>query len=340
MKIQSTLLVAFISLSIVSCGPVPFGRLGSIQAEFAWADSAEGIGRSLVDSNIKNRTVPSRSLSLPPPDVTLAPLSDFYQNIGDRIGGFTPSSFKLWIQEIVIYNDKLSIELDYPLNLSSENDTSKHYADFTSDYILIPVSTIPRGVFYSGLFFFFLTTDGLMSLDTGGVREIDSDIVVSLPEYENELNGRIGQHIEAIDGDVFTFNLDMLQPAGYPGIVHGYLPGQRISRIEQFIYRTGTEYRAILPGVAGHPEIWSTKDPDGANLPGNGSIGDASAIFIPFDGVYIPETAKRIRFHIVWELEDIIEIYDNKTPEIFTDDVIVLAENFWERLSIIPIIDY
>ena len=130
----------------------------------------------------------------------------------------------------------------------------------------------------------------------------------------------------------------MIAPSGYPSIVNTYLPGQKINTIEQFIYRTGTAYRAILPGVNGHPGTWSTDDPDGANLPNNGNTGAASAIFILFDGIFIPENAKRVRFHVIWDLKDIIEIYDNKTPEDLSDDVIVLAKDFWERFSIIPIL--
>jgi hypothetical protein len=178
-----------------------------------------------------------------------------------------------------------------------------------------------------------------MSLDSGGSVEIDSDIVVSLPGYGAELAGRIGNNVESREGDIITFNMGGLQPTGYPAIVSDYLPDQHIGLIEMFVYRTGTTYRAILPGVDGHPEIWSTEDPDAANLHGNGSNGNSSAIFIPFDGIYIPENAKRVRFHVVWDLENIIEIYDNSTPGNLSDDVIVLANNFWERLSIIPVIE-
>jgi hypothetical protein len=45
-------------------------------------------------------------------------------------------------------------------------------------------------------------------------------------------------------------------------------------------------------------------------------------------------------FGSMWygDLNGIIEVYDNNTPGKLTDDVIVLARDFWNRFSIIPVI--
>jgi hypothetical protein len=342
MKYRYRLFLSLLMMAVilsVSCGPVPFGRLGTASAEFAWVDSADKVSRSISDYRSTKAETPIRAMDLPAPDISLAPFTEFYDKIGDCVASYTPSIFKLWINEIMLYTDSLEIELDYPISQTDPNDTIKAqcYADFTSNYVLSPLVPIPAGTFYDNLFYFFAASDGTGTSTTGGDFIIDNTIEVEMPEYAGVLSARVGVNVEAENGSTFNFELYHLQPSGYPAIINTYLPGQVMPYVAMFVYRKNTAYRAILPGISGHPEMWDFHDPDGVGLPFSKSNGSMAAIFLPFEGIYIPENAKSIRFNVVWDLNGIIEVYDNNTPE-KDDDVIVLARDFWNRFSIIPVI--
>ena len=68
--------------------------------------------------------------------------------------------------------------------------------------------------------------------------------------------------------------------------------------------------------------------------PGMGTSGNSVYTRLPWEGVEIHKKAARVEFEIFWNLQDIIEIYDNRTPGILTDDIAVLADKFWERIQI------
>jgi len=119
---------------------------------------------------------------------------------------------------------------------------------------------------------------------------------------------------------VFQFSLNELYPKDASG---------NVMALEVFNF-TGTEYKVYAPGVDGVPVVYDILDYK--DTPGMGIIGNNIFTKVPWEGITIlPETAS-VTFTLTWNLDGILELYDNKTLEI-SDDILVLADRFWERLS-------
>ncbi|MDD4574193.1 MAG: hypothetical protein PHR69_08260, partial [Sphaerochaeta sp.] len=73
---------------------------------------------------------------------------------------------------------------------------------------------------------------------------------------------------------------------------------------------------------------------DYKNTPGMGINGNSVYTRLPWDGIRINPKALDIEFEIFWDLEDLVELYDNNTESDLTDDILVLADKFWERIHI------
>ncbi|MFP4551227.1 MAG: hypothetical protein ACLFNT_10505 [Spirochaetales bacterium] len=304
------------------------------------------VALSFEDSGGARAMSSARAITLTP-DESLEALIDFYDpsvsNIGTLVGSYTPSKFRLFVQEIVLYNDTDAIELDVPLSASSATDQSPHYADFVEDIVIQPSNPVPSGA-YTGMFFFFFSAPSTMGVN--GTPEnpdylvpVDSQIEVTIPGYEGvwpDVDNHAGPIVEDLGSGAYRFALFPLQPGYWTDVVESYRPGESIERIEKFIYMQDTTYRAILPGISGHPDIWDTTDADTAALPNHGSTGNASAVFMPFGGVDIPSSAKAVEFTVSWDLDGIIEVYDAGTAADKSDDIVVLAKDFWNRFTLIP----
>lgn len=316
--------------------------------EFADRDSPSGSG-----------SVASRALTLEP-DESLQALEAFYDpttsSIGSLVGSYTPSKFRLFIHEIILYNGWRTANLDVMVSELSATDQSMHYADFVDDVVIAPPVATPRGTF-PGMYFFFFSQHGMMSAGSDGPDgpadfyvPIESLIGVTIPGYgspqvwaddESDDLGLSGAYTaRRVSGDYYEFAPAFVQPYNWSSLAN--LPDidgvpQTFPLIDQFIYTADGPYRAILPGIDGHPAIWDTADPDTANLPAGGSMGNTGAVFMPFEGVQIPAFARSVTFRVEWDLDGIIEVYDAGTPDDKTDDVVVFARNFWERFSLVPV---
>ena len=97
---------------------------------------------------------------------------------------------------------------------------------------------------------------------------------------------------------------------------------------------TGSDYKAIFPGVDGHPDSFNAGLNDTGAVPPQWWFSDGiQALVLPMDAVNIRGDSEGVVVEISWDTEDLIEIYDNGTPGT-TDDIAVLAANYWERMSI------
>jgi hypothetical protein len=341
--------VLIAGLLIMSTGCSSSGSGNSGIAPTVSFDNRSGVSGGAVDAS--SAGVNAQSVQ---PDASLDPLVDFYDHIGDRVTTLTPSKFRLFIQEIVLYNDSTAIELDIPLSEASLTEPSRHMADFVNDIVLEPSTAVPPGR-YTGMFFFFFT--GNSDLGIGGTPESPAGYVTVAPEVEVDLGANYtsnsGTSLEDLEhpvsgrydrqhlgGGVYHFVPETLLPSAYSDVLDSYLAlGENLGAIQMFAYRENTNYRAILPGIVGHPETWDTSDPDTLGLPNYGSNGNSSAIVIPFDGIDIPADADRVRLSVAWDLEGIVEVYDAGTPANYSDDIVVLAKDFWNRFSLIPSVD-
>ncbi len=339
-KSVSVFMIVSMGIVLVLCG---CNMSGTVAARIAFEDRDTTIPRAF-----------SEKADLPPPDETLDPLREFYGSLGNKVDSYTPSEFKLFIQEIVLYNDTTAIQLDEPFTMESAMDPSPHYADFVNPIVLEPSTGVPPGT-YTGMFFFFFTSGGNVVSSDGNTEvhwEMKPSIIVDLPsEYEGVWEDHPNDSfpnlydIEGLGGGQYVFAPWVLQPhfwiteadAGKSQSVDFRGDDETIQRIEKFAYLKDSEYRAILPGISGHPEIWDTGDDNTLALSSSeyGSVGNSSALIMPFDGVTITEDAEAVTFRVQWDLDGIVEVYNNSTAE-KSDDIIILAENFWERFSLIP----
>ena len=151
--------------------------------------------------------------------------------------------------------------------------------------------------------------------------------------------------VHDLGGGRFHFVPKMLMPYNWPEVIDRYIDWEEgivfknIPPLVIFAYREESQYRAILPEVPGHPYQWDSTDPETLGMPQDWGGGrDRAAIIMPFDGITVPLSATAVRFTLSWDLDGIVEVYDNYTPEDTSDDIIVFARNFWERLSLIPVV--
>lgn len=246
----------------------------------------------------------------------------------------------------MIQNKKIvqNIELDVPFSRSSLAYPDRHYADFVEDYVITPSVAIPVGDF-TGLFFFFHVFNSNLRVTTSNgsnfTIEVSPSVEVTIPGYGGKwadefVEGYNRYNVKYLGNDKYHFTPGKLQPRGWYNVVSSYLSqGEYFHPIDMFVYLKDSPYRAILPGINGHPDMWDTSDEDTIGLPDYGSNGTASAIIMPFDGVQIPEDARIITIQIIWDLNGIIEVYDNGTPEDKSNHIVVLAKDWWKRFKIV-----
>ncbi len=324
-------------ITFIGCKQVNFEQNGSINIDFA---------NGKIDKNYFN-TFSAKEITLDPEE-SIRPLEEFYNHLGNLVGSYTPSKFRLFIMEIVLYNKNKAIELDIPFSKKSLTNPDLHYADFVEDYLITPNISIPVGDF-TGLFFFFSVINSNLHVDSSDgssfTIEVSPSVEVTVPGYggvwvDEFIEGINRYNVKYLGDDKYHFTPSKLQPRGWFNVTSSYLAeGEYFHPIEMFVYLKDSPYRAILPGIHGHPDIWDTSDEDTIGLPDYGSNGPTSAIIMPFDGIQIPEEAHIVTIKIIWDLEGIIEVYDNGTPEDKSNHIIVLAKDWWKRFRIILIVE-
>jgi hypothetical protein len=46
---------------------------------------------------------------------------------------------------------------------------------------------------------------------------------------------------------------------------------------------------------------------------------------------FISDSAGAVEFEVSWDLDGIIEIYDSGTPDVYSDDKVLLCNRWWEH---------
>jgi len=64
------------------------------------------------------------------------------------------------------------------------------------------------------------------------------------------------------------------------------------------------------------------------------AYGAFTSVITPYKEIIFPSDFTIATFDVRWNLENIIEQYDNKTPTDFSDDIFILKNNFWDNLSV------
>jgi len=325
------LLIVVLSLtgiSIYSCDPSLFEK--NITAKITWSGSTTSAASSVSRSE----------RSVTPPSF----ISSYYSKYGNLLHTITPTTFKLALQAVELAN---TAEYFNPVPFHQFDEINQtwimQYGDFTTPLAATPEGTVKPG-FYSDFMIFFFSRPGIMGMSStpGIFAESSPVVIVDLPSgYEDFITEDVPykydgtnsvtpsgntyylkKKIDSANG-IFQFSLDQLFPTDNDD------PGNAIT-MEIFNF-TGSEYKVFAPGVDGVPEYYDILEYK--DTPGMGIGGNNIFTKIPWEGITIKENAASVVFTLTWNLDGILELYDNNTADILSDDILVLTDRFWERLS-------
>lgn len=327
-------------LALASCGPVPFERLGLAPTKFTWKDDS-GARSAVSAARSASRSAAGTVVTDPSLDWTL----NLYTTFGNKVGAYTPSKFRLWLDDAIVQaNDDVRpgstwIQLTNPASPREPADFTngymdRFYADFAGGSLdMVPPGGLPRGHRYS-------TVGVNFGLDQGGVLmtvirpgktfegtyQVRSELVVDLPGYEGVFPASQGLTssqlvAEHSSGSTYAIIPSALLPGRYdPAHPSGSQYFEKgIGTLGFFLVFTGNRY-AVLYGASPFSFI-------------SAAIGDLQLPMAPFE---VPSDAAEVHFRLNWDLTNIVEVYDNNTPADKSDDIVVLAPRFWERITLVP----
>lgn len=332
---------AFAALMLTACDPE--GGNGGVSVAVTFED--DDVSPTRIDGSLSPAAGQTVGTTATPVDTSMEPLTQFYADIGEMVGSYTPTEFRMFIVEIGLYNptpDGDGVELDAPLASDSPTNFEKHYADFVQEVVIRGGEPAPAGT-YSRMWFMFSAYRRQMGSNTfDGVLPIDPEIEVKIPGYghvdtdgDGSLDGPAWSEDPYFGDDTFRFAPWRLQPDAYNWTYEEDGTDKTIDPIEHFAYfADATSYRGIFPGIGGVPESWDTAEPDTLGTPHLTAKGFGSAIIVPSEPVLVSAYATELLVRVKWDLGGIIEVYDNGTAGDKSDDIVVFANRFWERLDL------
>jgi hypothetical protein len=169
----------------------------------------------------------------------------------------------------------------------------------------------------------FSVGDGTTSIYWGDIGPTTTETV------QKVYTGEAGRHVLETIPDILVSGPRFDARGYYANQPYGIIRGLR------FVSFQGSSYRAF--GL--DDEFWDIRKSETlgltkvlSDMQWDQNLG--AAIVIPLPGGFtIPTTAKNLRFEVGFDLTDLVEVYDNNTSADQSDDIIILAKNFWERFS-------
>ena len=248
-----------------------------------------------------------------------------YSKLGTKKGTITPTMLELSIKGIYVWGsmEGETTSLFYSVLEGGLVDLAKP--------IIINMGDIEPGN-YNHINMAFSTIGG------GGTETFTSRVRFRKPADFDILSHIFyreeGNIVE--DGNNLTFDLYILDPYFVNGIwSDGYEPKVENIGFLGSVFMCGNKRRVLFNETVYWDEIMPGY-PHSIMFENN---GDHSAIIAPFKGITVPENAKSVRFEVVWDIKDIIEVYEGKTSSP-NDDIFVLKNKFWEGFSVEAFIEY
>lgn len=286
------------------------------------------------------------------PDSLVTP---YYQDYGSLVATVTPSKFKIPLQAVELSNERQYVN-PIPFHQFDEGNQKwiVQYGDFTENNIASP-GLIPVDTYTDFLFFFFDSAGSMQMSSTPGINALYSnEIVMDLPDtyaglfpitdqikrvhrrtntegepvyesYDLVIDGSTVYETKVVDAQRAIYQVELSDLLPGP-ITNGVIQGKKLT---VFWFNGDETVTYDVPQGQTWHELFDYK-----TTPGMGTKGNTVFTRLPWEGVEIHKKADRVAFEIYWDLQDIIEIYDNNTPNILTDDIAVLADTFWERIEI------
>jgi hypothetical protein len=352
--VNKTLFLILAVLVLASCGEVPFYRTAAPTGAITWSiDAAERAAARGLDVRSAS---PARMVTDPSMDV----YSDYYANYGSLVGTYTPTVMRIPIGlgEIILadYNGRLDGLLDREVfikapSASEVDDPEQFMADFVDPIeasgVSLPAATYTllelhfedgHSVFYrqdgeTEIYHHFVKNTVRVELPGYGGQLTDEEST-SLnfgtsnwgPEDEENRDAYDAKVDELTafpadtyferkntSGDVFEFTLRRLMPIEDPDPAEF----ETTERLPSGWYVFTSEVSAAQFGPTPNP--YST---------------GSDQLLLPMEAITVSGLNVSATIVVSLDVEDIIEVYDNSTPGDKTDDVVVLADKYWERFSV------
>lgn len=295
------LLIFVMVLTFASCGPVPLERLGLVNLSV----SAEQ--RSARSFSTNDRSIRATAIT----DDQYFKEERKVANRGSRLYQLTPESFILDIDNIVVY--KKNGSEDYLIHELMQKTTNPYGAIIPQHYDLVHAKGITRDALvqnsiYNGLSISFLPggrfgSNGLLSSTTNDGFYVLSSAGIELPtEYDDvTLDGEF-QGIEGLHSGLRYFSFKSLQPIE---INNGNLKYLTIGsdNTENWVQNPNGEF-----GEWVSPLISTT--------------GNSVALYLASDSSIDVSAYKNPELLLNWDMQDLVEIWDNGTPSDLRDDIV------------------
>lgn len=262
---------------------------------------------------------------------TFAELNDFYASLGALKEAYTPTQFQVYIDNFNMYN----FENIYELTVDKTIDFGTPVVFELLDYNIEPGT-------YNGLWF-----------DPHYSRSEYKDPIVTFTVSGGVGEGHYFENIKYINiiDNIYTMPPTYIFP---DWILETIYRQPRVHCGDQYLFSTANKLVLItnkLNDFEGEESYDENNNPVGNLLWGREELGgmpllqpslrddNQSTLIAPFSGITIPEGARAVKFTLYWDLNNIIERYEGDTTAT-SDDIYIIANKFWERLTLTAEIEY
>jgi hypothetical protein len=348
-----------LSILLASCGEMPFYRSGATLGRLSFVTnegSSRTIGKNTIDAAASARMVTDSSMDY---------VSDFYSGYGTLVGTYTPTSVVLPIQlgEILLNDEDNpfgNIFVRIP-EVTALDDPAQFLADFGAP-IVAKYMSLPQGT-YDRLELRFMPghgvhvgrgdpnrpeyttwTENRITVDLPGYGGIFPDIPSRMPveiggylseeDFSFSFSGDFSEEgfLEELkrevltpeparyfernagDGDTYNFTLQYLFPRQDPGS-QKYQQTSDAFHVQWHVFTS----RVSKARTAADRE-YDTYNTD--------------TLLMPLEPIKLSPVRGKATIVVSLDTKDLIEVYDNSTPGDYSDDIVVLADKYWERFSV------
>lgn len=351
-------LIGILSALLVSCGEMPFYRSGATLGRLTFVTSdgtARSASRNTIDGSPSVRMVTDPSMDY---------VSGFYSTYGTLVGTYTPTAVVLPIElgEILLLDEGNpfgNIFIRSP-DIAALDDPKQFLADFgtpvTSNFISLPQGS------YDKLELRFMAGHGV-HVGRGNPYRPDhttwteNQITVEIPGYGGALSDIASRLPVEIDERIFEEDFTFSFSGDFSA--EGYLdqlkrevfipePGRYFERkgqvgdlytfTLQYLYpRQDPASQKYQPDSDAHYVEWhvfTSQVPKARTAEDREFDYNTDTLLMPMDPITLSLVRKKATIVVSLDTKDLIEVYDNGTPVDKSDDIVVLADKYWERFSV------
>lgn len=273
-------------------------------------------------------------------DESMNSIVDGYAAYGNKIGSYTPTEFSISLNLfhfVKAHLDNMTIperstsmymavSLAEGMTYDKRDKPELFTANFIDDVSLYPDENFQVQV-YDGINIDFqqqrINYSPSTSQNKTYISKSESMITVHIPGYENVWPDQSYQNKEELIEQFNDWGYEFDDPDPY----------DIIDETRAFINNPDGSLSFGLEHLQGSYGLFFDMYSDTIQLVEN-PLGEKDIIVIPFEGLHISKDTSAVTIKVIWDMDNIIELYDNGTPELLRDDILVLASDYWKRLSV------